>query len=71
MTMSHSVCLKINISHKGCSENQNTHIIFNTFSENVPLWGNVWKYGIARQVADDNVIFAQVIQKGSNMCLFI
>jgi len=60
MIISRSVCLTINVSVKGCSENQNTHFIFNNVFVNVPLRDNVWKYGIAWQVRDDNGIIGQV-----------
>jgi len=34
-----------------------------TFLKIVLLWENMWKYGIARQVADVNAIFVQVIKQ--------
>jgi hypothetical protein len=69
--MSSTVFLKNNVSGQCCSENQNTHIIFNNFFENSPLWDNVWKNGIARLVADENAIFGELIEKDSSICLFI
>jgi len=49
MIMPRSVFLKINVSDKVCTEKQNAHFILNSVFENVPLWDNVWKYGIAKK----------------------
>jgi hypothetical protein len=55
--LSRSVFLRMtNISDKLCTENQNTHFIFNNFSrKSCCLWDNVEKYGTARQGTDDNM----------------
>jgi len=47
----------INASHKSCSENRNTNFMFNKFffRKSRRLWDNVEKYGITRQVSDDNI----------------
>jgi hypothetical protein len=34
-----------------------------TFLQILPLWINVWKYGIAEQDRDDKAIIEQVIQQ--------
>ena len=45
-----------NISDKRCSENKNTHFIFNKSSwKSCSLWDNVEKHGTARQSTDDNM----------------
>ena len=41
MNVPRSILLTINVSEKGCTENQNTHFMFNNFFENVPLRDNV------------------------------
>jgi hypothetical protein len=46
-----------NVSDKSCTENQNTHFMFNTFlRKSCRLWDNVKKYGRARQATDDSII---------------
>ena len=40
------------------------HFKFNDIFENVPLWDNVWKCDIAREVTENNVILGLLIQKG-------
>jgi len=46
-----------NASHRSCTENQNTHFMFNNFfHESSTIFNNVEIYGIARQATDDNII---------------
>jgi hypothetical protein len=61
----------INVSDKSCTENQNTHFMFNNFfRKSCHLWDNVEKYGRARQATEDNIIrrmrFACWITKATN-----
>ena len=44
------------VSDKSCRENQNTHCTLNKLFRTCCLWGNVEKYGKARQTTDDNMI---------------
>jgi hypothetical protein len=44
-----------NVSDNSCTENQNTHFMFNFFPlKIVPLWDNVEKHSGGRQATDDN-----------------
>jgi hypothetical protein len=46
-----------NVSYKSCTENQNTHFMFNNlFSENCAIYEISEKYGRARQATDDNIM---------------
>jgi len=70
--MSRSVRLTLIVSVKCCSEKQNTHFVFHNYFDNVPLWGNVWKYDIALQVANDSAFFGQVIKQNRQfMCIYL
>jgi hypothetical protein len=63
--ISRSIRLAIKVQGKGCNENQNRHFMYNNFPffKIVPLWYNVWNFGIAWQVAGENAIFGHVIQQ--------
>jgi hypothetical protein len=61
MVISRSFLLTINGSDKVCIEKHVTHFIFKNIFEKVPLWDNVWKYGVAREVTDVSPIFGQVM----------
>jgi hypothetical protein len=56
-------------SHNKCfRKNKNKHFIFKNIFEKVPLWDNMLKYDISREVTDNNVILGQVIeQRQQNM----
>jgi len=58
MIVSSSVLLTVKyVSDKFCTENQNTHFMFNIlFSKIVPLMRRVEKYCTARQATDNNEI---------------
>jgi hypothetical protein len=59
MILSCSVLIRMrNISDKSCTENQNTHFVFNTFSfrKLFRLWDNVEKCGTAGQATDDHTM---------------
>jgi hypothetical protein len=59
MVISRSILLRTrNDSDKSCTENQNTHFMFNNFlfRKSCRLWDNVEKHGTARQATDDNII---------------
>ena len=57
MTISRWILLTMrNVSDKSCTQNQNTHFMFNNFSQNRAVWDNVEKYGTAGQATDDNII---------------
>jgi len=47
-----------NVSDKSSRENQNTHFMVNKFFflKSCHLWGNVEKYGRARQARDGNMV---------------
>jgi hypothetical protein len=47
-----------NFSDTRCRENQNTHFMFSNFFQKLHhVWDNVEKYGTAREVTDDNIIW--------------
>jgi len=50
-----------NVSHKCCSENQNTHFVFSNFFSSCHLWDNVEKYCRAGQATDDSMAHAHCI----------
>jgi hypothetical protein len=57
MITSGSVLLRMrNVSDKSCRENQNTPLMFNTFSflKSFRLWYNAEKYGKSGQATDEN-----------------
>jgi hypothetical protein len=58
-----SVLLRMrNVSDKSCRENQNTHIMFNTFFfslKSCRLWDNVEKFDRTRQATVDNMTHAR------------
>jgi hypothetical protein len=58
MAISRWILLRMrNVSDKSCTQNQNTHFMFNNFfRKSCRLWDNVEKYGTARQATDDNII---------------
>jgi hypothetical protein len=70
MIMSRAILLTTKVSDKVCTENQNTYFMFKNNFENVPLWDNVWKYDMAKEVTDSNVILGQVIEQ-SQQYLYI
>jgi hypothetical protein len=47
-----------NVAYKSCSENQNTHFIFNNYfsRQMCRLWNNVENYGTARQTTEHKMI---------------
>jgi hypothetical protein len=58
MIISRWIILRMrNVSDKSCTQNQNTHFMFNNFFawKSCRLWDNVEKYGRARQAIDDNI----------------
>jgi hypothetical protein len=57
MVMSRSFLLTINGSDKVCILKHIMHFIFKNIFEKVPLWDNVWKYGVAREITDVSAIF--------------
>jgi hypothetical protein len=58
-TISHRILIRMrNVSDKSCTENQNTHFMFNNFSQkSYHLWDNEHKYSRVRQVTDNNIIW--------------
>jgi len=58
--ISHSVILRMrNILEKNCTENQNTHFIFNTFlKKSCRLRYNMEKHCRAGQATDDDMVRA-------------
>ena len=59
MIISRSVLLKMkNVSHKSCSENQNTHFMSNMFFNRV-VYEIMWNNTVAVQASDDNMAYAR------------
>ena len=63
MFISHSILLRMrNVSDKICTENQNTHFVFNIFffQKIVVFLDNMENYGKVRLAKDDNIIWITI-----------
>ena len=69
VTIPRLILLRRNVSDRSCTENKNTHFMFNNFvRRSHSLEDNVEEYGRARQATDDNIIrrMARWISKATN-----